>query len=788
MEVTEEQEVFNVAERKMYGEMCRKLALLVQKILDVFPALEAVQPEKSGMQALCEVQWGLDRAKSFLQRVVNSSTLYLAITSDSVALKFEKVKECLDQSLRRLEANVPDGLAQQVALFITELQEMTSESDASDEEAGKEIVSLLQKEKEDPGFNAETELEVFDLVMVKLGIKSDKAVTAEKRALRRLLHRTRKEEDKKKELIVLYLLHLLRKYSKVYKLAILEEGSAAEVTSSCPPSPSERGSEASTSGRDSDFSSELCFFEFYPKRAGSGLKEGLSCLRHSFIPPEEFRCPISLQLMSDPVIISSGQTYERVCIEKWFEEGHDTCPKTQQKLAHLDVTPNYCVKGLIMSWCERHSIPIPTPPSPPPSPVTSWNCTSFSDSLPVKARISQSDLAMSPQSETMLMTSPGLDTQAMFKCSVMNGSLATQDISSDMRGGRVMERLDEYARVLCKTSELVASSRFQQLRAVEEIRHLSKDNADARLYIGEAGLIPALVNFLGAALKSEDEDAQETSCLALLNVAINNNRNKAEIVSAGAIPILLRILGLESSLAVREAVMAVFLTVSCLDENKPAIGSSGVVSHLVYHLDTGSSQGVKDALTTLFNLSIFAGNHTCLLKDGTIPKIFNLLNVGDVELIEKCLTILYNLMALEEAHKVIAETDGYVSTLAEILDSGSQKEKELIVGIFLALCIDSRDYTQLVLREGVIPSLVMLSVNGSVRGKDKAQKLLQHFREERQKDCTWHDASQAPSSPESFNGRDLQGKPEKGFFRRKTGSGISFGFFRKSKSFSFYHC
>ena len=32
--------------------------------------------------------------------------------------------------------------------------------------------------------------------------------------------------------------------------------------------------------------------------------------------------------MSDPVIICSGQTYERVCIEKWFSEGNDTCPKT----------------------------------------------------------------------------------------------------------------------------------------------------------------------------------------------------------------------------------------------------------------------------------------------------------------------------------------------------------------------------------------------------------------------------------------------------------------------------
>lgn len=63
----------------MYGEMCHKLVVLVQKITEIFPAVEVLQPEKSGMQALCELQWGVDRAKSFLQRIVNSSTLYLVI-------------------------------------------------------------------------------------------------------------------------------------------------------------------------------------------------------------------------------------------------------------------------------------------------------------------------------------------------------------------------------------------------------------------------------------------------------------------------------------------------------------------------------------------------------------------------------------------------------------------------------------------------------------------------------------------------------------------------------------
>lgn len=35
------------------------------------------------------------------------------------------------------------------------------------------------------------------------------------------------------------------------------------------------------------------------------------------VAPEEFRCPISLELMADPVVIASGQTFDRACIQKW---------------------------------------------------------------------------------------------------------------------------------------------------------------------------------------------------------------------------------------------------------------------------------------------------------------------------------------------------------------------------------------------------------------------------------------------------------------------------------------
>ena len=49
-----------------------------------------------------------------------------------------------------------------------------------------------------------------------------------------------------------------------------------------------------------------------------------------FIPPKLFLCPISQDVMKDPVLTTAFQTYERESIEKWFALGHRTDPITGQ--------------------------------------------------------------------------------------------------------------------------------------------------------------------------------------------------------------------------------------------------------------------------------------------------------------------------------------------------------------------------------------------------------------------------------------------------------------------------
>ncbi|CAI9097592.1 OLC1v1034061C1 [Oldenlandia corymbosa var. corymbosa] len=68
--------------------------------------------------------------------------------------------------------------------------------------------------------------------------------------------------------------------------------------------------------------------------------------------PDYFICPISLQIMKDPVTAATGITYDRESIEHWLLMRHNTiCPVTKQPLPRdSGLTPNHNLLRLIQSW------------------------------------------------------------------------------------------------------------------------------------------------------------------------------------------------------------------------------------------------------------------------------------------------------------------------------------------------------------------------------------------------------------------------------------------------------
>lgn len=68
-------------------------------------------------------------------------------------------------------------------------------------------------------------------------------------------------------------------------------------------------------------------------------------------PPDDFVCPITQDVMTDPVIASDGHTYERRAVEAWFMK-QVTSPKSGNALDSPLVFPNHLIRRQIMEWQE----------------------------------------------------------------------------------------------------------------------------------------------------------------------------------------------------------------------------------------------------------------------------------------------------------------------------------------------------------------------------------------------------------------------------------------------------
>ncbi|MHB9146875.1 MAG: ankyrin repeat domain-containing protein [Candidatus Amoebophilus sp.] len=63
--------------------------------------------------------------------------------------------------------------------------------------------------------------------------------------------------------------------------------------------------------------------------------------------PEECFCPITQEIMEDPVIAQDGHTYERAAIKRWLGMGKRTSPKTGARLLSTELIANYTMRSLI---------------------------------------------------------------------------------------------------------------------------------------------------------------------------------------------------------------------------------------------------------------------------------------------------------------------------------------------------------------------------------------------------------------------------------------------------------
>lgn len=74
---------------------------------------------------------------------------------------------------------------------------------------------------------------------------------------------------------------------------------------------------------------------------------------------DSFVCPLTKQVMRNPVSLENGQTFEREAIEKWFKECRESgrklvCPLTLKELKSTYLNPSIALRNTIEEWTARN--------------------------------------------------------------------------------------------------------------------------------------------------------------------------------------------------------------------------------------------------------------------------------------------------------------------------------------------------------------------------------------------------------------------------------------------------
>ncbi|KAL6007187.1 hypothetical protein ACLOJK_032683 [Asimina triloba] len=759
---------------KVHRVMCEELKRVVNRITEIIPSIESARPGcNSGIQALCALSLAVDKANLQLKNCTESSKLYLAIRGESIQLTFEKLSKELDICLSKIQDMVPQPLAAEISDVINDLRDSKFEVDSSEKEAGRILISLLEQDKPATDSTGISEFEAFQIAALLLKIKSRRSILIERRSIKKLLNKVNDTESRnKKQLgkvsdrenrkknVLKNLLHLLRKYENLLGCEPSEAVLSQQISSA-----SITASECNSCHPDQP---QLQL------HVGSALGEAPNKECSSDGPPEELMCPISLELMFDPVVIASGVTYERIWIEKWFAEGHDTCPKTLIKLPHLSLTPNSCVKELIANWCRKHNYTVPDPCSEP-VPASSTHDTTFCctsnnnigsspENLEDRAFYGEKSGNCASENDISSTLTSWSDGSKILDLSVTGTTKSFQDGPSKISSWTWSDNSErcpsledlnreKYSNFLSELETLPSES---HCKALEDVKIVLKRNEEASYSANSEAFVQAILAFLMNARDCSDNKAQKIGAQILLTF-LSYSRIKMPSLNEDAFLLLASFLESE----IFEEALAIMQILSSHDYCKFEIMASGVLPSIIKVLDSQVKEFLLQAVEILCNLSSYSSIKSYIVSTGCISKLIPLL--GNAELAEICSRILRNLCDEgEEARVAIAETNGCIASLIELIDTGTREDQENAVSVLLSLCSNSSKCCHLVMNEGGIPPLITLSINGSSEGEEKARKLLLLLRDLKNIDSVQSSSSQAgfdPELPQEAGGLCQEKKP-----------------------------
>ncbi|XP_050206724.1 U-box domain-containing protein 9 [Mercurialis annua] len=370
--------------------------------------------------------------------------------------------------------------------------------------------------------------------------------------------------------------------------------------------------------------------------------------------PDEFKCPLSKELMKDPVILATGQTYDRPFIQKWLKAGNLTCPLTQQVLSHTLLTPNHLIREMISQWCKNRGLELPDPVR-----YANEEGISEADLDQFLSLLEKMSLELPQQREAAKelrrLTKRMPSFRALFGESVDAISLLLNPLSSSKSGNGVHPDLQE--------------------DVITTLLNLSIHDNNKKLVAETPTVIPLLME----ALRSGTIETRSNAAAALFTLSALDS-NKPLIGKSGALKPLIDLLDEGHPLAMKDVASAIFTL--CFDhENKARAVRDGAVRVILKKIMDGRL--VDELLAILAILSTHQKAIEEMGELGAVPCLLRIIRDSNCDRNkENCIAILHTICFNDRSKwKTIREEENTYGTITKLVRDGTARAKRKANGI-----------------------------------------------------------------------------------------------------------
>jgi hypothetical protein len=489
-------------------------------------------------------------------------------------------------------------------------------------------------------------------------------------------------------------------------------------------------------------------------------------------PPKEFLCPIYGSLMSDPVVVSSGQTFERLSVQVCRDLGFTPTLEDNILPDFTTVIPNLAIKSTILHWCDTSGTQHPGAPDYSSLEEIVRQKMKLSSSKSMQLNMSRPDIRVSEKEllEGVAEKPPVLfsraNTELTHRVNHFYSSSSEEPVivktaatpaaspltplplvtrpacysSTSSSANSITESEDPSSISSCsrEEDEIVEKLQSVDVRDQEEgviwLRKITRTKVEIRVSLCTPRLLPAL----RALIASRHFVVKTNAIASLVNLSLEK-ANKVKIVRSGFIPILIDVLKGGFSEAQEHAAGA-FFSLALEDQNRMAIGVLGALQPLMQALKAESERARHDSAMALYHLSLMQSNRVKLVKLGAVSMLLSMVNSGD--LASRLLLVLCNLAACNEGRSAMLDSNA-VAILVGILREGGGGHSEVIqescVAALFALSHGSMRFKGLAKEARAEEVLREIEERGSKRAREKAKRILMMMMRGSNEEVEWEE-------------------------------------------------